>query len=55
MLLGISETPEPELVNLLKGAQESIPNLGGRYENPIWRTGPLGGTQAGGIDSWADQ
>jgi hypothetical protein len=33
------------------GAQESIPSLVGRCDNPICRTGPPG--YIGGIDSWA--
>ncbi len=40
-----------------KGAQESIPSLAGREDNPICRTGPPGyigwRNQFLGIDSWA--
>ncbi len=31
---------EPIFVNILSGAKESIPSLAGRYDNPIWYTGP---------------
>ncbi len=48
--------PESLFVNLL-WAQESIPSLAGRYDNPFWRIGPphFRGWRNRflGIDSWA--
>ncbi len=40
--------------SLMNPPQVSIPSLAGRYDNPIFRTGPLGWRNRFlGIDSWA--
>ncbi len=39
--LSLRVHPEPKFVNL-SGAQESIPSMAGRYDDPIGSTGPPG-------------
>jgi hypothetical protein len=48
-VIGGQSGQEPVFVDLL-GAQESIPSMAGRYDKPIFRTGPPG-YMAGVIDS----
>ncbi len=49
--------PTEPVFDTFLGAQESIPCLAGRYDNPTYRTGPPGyigwWNRILGIDSWA--